>query len=70
MKKNYYVNEKAQNNGDHEVHEESCKYMPSLENRRYLGVFESCQDAVLAAKIYYKNTANGCYYCSNVCHTR
>jgi hypothetical protein len=35
----YYVNKNAQSNGDHEVHKESCSYLPNLENRIYLGVF-------------------------------
>lgn len=65
----YYVNKKAQSNGDHEVHDEYCDYLPSSENRIYLGVFSSCTGAVKKAKEYYIRT-NGCYYCSKDCHTR
>lgn len=66
--KKYYVNKNAQSNGDHEVHEESCSYLPTTENRRYLGEFYSCTGAVTEAKKTY-STANGCFYCCNSCHT-
>lgn len=69
MKKKYYVNEKSQTNGDNEVHAEGCKEMPTLMNRKYLGEFSNCHDAVLTAKREYRR-ANGCYYCSIECHTR
>lgn len=64
----YYVNRNAQSNGDHEVHEDNCQYLPSPDNRIYLGNFTNCQDAVEAAKKYY-NQVNGCYFCSRPCHT-
>ncbi len=64
----YYVNENAQDNGDHEVHREGCSWLPSVENRRYLGQFESCSPAVKEAKKHY-DQVNGCYHCSNACHT-
>lgn len=63
----YYVNNNAQPNGDHEVHRDGCNYMPA--NKTYLGVFNNCQDAVRAARAYY-NQVNGCYFCSNACHTQ
>lgn len=65
--KKYYVNKVAQANGDHEVHVEGCKYMPS--DRIYLGEFINCQDAIKEAKRHFKQT-NGCYYCSEPCHTQ
>ncbi len=65
---NYYVNKNAQTNGDHEVHETGCSYMPLDENRIYLGFFYNCADAVKEARKYY-NQVNGCYYCSRPCHT-
>lgn len=64
----YYVNKNAQSNGDHEVHKEGCSFMPNAENRTYLGDFTNCRDAVRAAKKHYAQS-NGCYYCSNECHT-
>jgi hypothetical protein len=64
----YYVNTQAQSNGDHEVHTSSCSFIPSLNNRKYLGVFSNCRDAVKEAKKSYPKS-NGCYYCCNTCHT-
>lgn len=64
----YYVNRNAQNNGDHEVHGSGCSYMPDAANLQYLGDFNSCRDAVRAARNYYSQT-NGCFYCSYECHT-
>lgn len=62
----YYVNNNAQANGDHEVHKEGYKYMPS--NKKYLGAFASCYGAVTQAKKTYVNS-NGCMTCSAECHT-
>ena len=64
----YYVNKKAQANGDHEVHKSDCDYLPSQENRLRLGDFLNCYDAVREAKRYYP-TADGCAHCSPECHT-
>jgi hypothetical protein len=62
----YYVNNRAQDNGDHEVHVQGCSKMPS--DKKYLGDFYSCQPAVVEAKrTYWKS--NGCYWCSRDCHT-
>lgn len=65
----YYVNKNEQDNGDHEVHKSGCAWMPEVENRIYLGDFSNCSQAVKKAKEYY-NQVNGCYYCSNDCHTQ
>lgn len=65
----YYVNTKAQSNGDHEVHKDVCDHLPDVSNRKYLGVFSNCHDAVIEAKKTYSK-ADGCYYCCNACHTR
>ncbi len=62
----YYVNNRAQTNGDHEVHEAGCYYMPI--DKKYLGNFSNCKDAVNEAKKTHKQS-NGCYWCSNKCHT-
>ena len=68
MKLKYYVNNEAQFNGDHEVHIENCPYYLSMKNKTYLGEFESCDDAVKAAKKIHRQT-NGCIRCSRPCHT-
>ncbi|PPT36228.1 hypothetical protein XarjCFBP7653_17265 [Xanthomonas arboricola] len=64
---NYYVNNKSQPTGEHEVHKESCIHLPT--DRINLGVFFNCKDAVAAAKSYYSNV-DGCFWCSRDCHTR
>jgi hypothetical protein len=64
----YYVNKNAQSNGDHEVHRYDCYFVPSEENRIYLGDFWSCEAAVIKAKQYYSQV-NGCKHCSPDCHT-
>ena len=64
----YYVNKNAQNNGDHEVHKQGCKFILSDHNRLYLGDFSNCYSAVMEAMKHYPQS-NGCYYCSNECHT-
>ena len=65
---NYYVNDNAQANGDHEAHVQGCEHMPNPENRTYLGPFTDCKGAVVEAKKTYPKS-NGCYYCSKPCHT-
>ena len=65
----YYVNQNAQDNGDHEVHRSDCDRLPNEANREYLGVFSRCQDAVSEAKRRGYKRANGCYYCSRECNT-
>ncbi|KYP14144.1 hypothetical protein [Flavihumibacter sp. CACIAM 22H1] len=67
--KKYYVNEKEQDNGDHEVHHEDCIYLPAAQNRSYLGQFSNCAEAVKEARKLYKQV-NGCKTCSNQCHTQ
>ena len=64
----YYVNNNAQENGDHEVHKKSCKYCPDANSRIYLGYFPNCKEAVRIAGEKFTQV-NGCYYCSKECHT-
>ncbi len=64
----YYVNKNAQSNGDHEVHRTGCAWLPNVENRIYLGLFYGCHSAVQEAGTHYTKV-NGCYFCSNACHT-
>ena len=64
----YYVNKKAQSNGDHEVHQTvGCPTPADEANRLYLGDFDSCHGAVLEAKKYYSQS-DGCANCSPDCH--
>jgi len=69
MKKKYYVNSNPQVGGEHEVHTETCIFLPSQENRTYLGEFEYCEGAVSAAKRFYYNV-DGCFYCASGCHQK
>lgn len=64
----FYVNKNAQLNGDHEVHRITCNWLPDVENRIYLGDFETSQEAVRKAREYYTHV-NGCYYCCPESHT-
>lgn len=68
MMKKYYVNRNKQSNGDHEVHHSDCPYLPTAENRKYLGEFYTCDAAVREAKKTYEKS-NGCKTCSPACHT-
>lgn len=65
----YYVNDNAQANGDHEVHVETCSFLPARTNRTYVGEYSSCSPAVKKARERW-NQVNGCYYCCNPCHTQ
>jgi len=65
----YYVNKNAQPTGEHEVHALGCKYLPSEENRIYLGFFTNSRDAIREAKKYYSNV-DGCFFCCPESHTR
>ena len=65
----YYVNKMTQATGEHEVHAEICTFLPSPNNRLYLGEFNSPREAVEEAKKYYSKV-DGCYYCCYPAHTR
>ena len=65
--KHYYVNSVPQPNGDHEVHCEGCLWMPSINNRIYLGYFASSKEALAAAKWRY-SSADGCMHCCPEIH--
>ena len=64
----YYVNKNKQANGDNEVHVHGCSFLPSVQNREYLGNYDNCRPAVAKANRLGYN-ANGCYFCSRPCHT-
>ena len=63
----YYVNKNAQANGQHEVHRATCSWLPTVENRLYLGDFTSSAQAIREAKKYYANV-DGCAYCCPESH--
>lgn len=63
----YYVNTRPKVGQNHEVHKDGCDYMPL--NKKLLGLFSNCEDAVKKAKETYSD-ADGCYFCCRPCHTR
>lgn len=68
----FYINRNAQEDGYHEVHNGSvnCSHPPLLENRIEIGYYNTCADAIAAARAANPGLQiDGCYYCTN-CHTR
>lgn len=66
----YYLDSKAQINGNHEIHKLDCHYFPSAANRIQIGKFNSCDEALTMAKEKYSpSKINGCFYCVKECHT-
>ena len=65
----YIFNKNVDNNGNHEVHTNSCSYLPAEENRVPLGFHLNCTSAISTAKTLYPGSSfDGCYYCSKACH--
>lgn len=66
----YCINRNQQSNGDHEVHQNPCVYLPAPENQIDLGYHANCFAAVAHAKAQWpQSRINGCAYCSTACHT-
>lgn len=59
----FFVDNRAQPDGAHEVHAVGCKRMAS--DKRYLGDFMSCEVAVLEARKEYWQIA-GCMRCLDI----
>lgn len=65
----YYFNNTTDTNGNHEVHVETCSWLPSSLNRTYIGNFSNCSDAIRQAKNDYPyRTFDGCYWCCRANH--
>lgn len=65
----YYFYDYTDKKGNHEVHTVTCSFLPSPENRTYLGDFSSCQAAIQSAKSDFPlRSFDGCYFCSKPCH--
>ena len=70
MLEHYYYNLNTDLKGNHEVHRADCSYLPLPQNREYIGLFNSCRDAILKAKFKTgKENFDGCYWCARECHT-
>lgn len=62
----YFVNRKPNNDGYHEVHNEECKNLPISINCFYLGMFITCEEAMLEAASTFQYS-NGCHHCIAEC---
>lgn len=58
----FYVDQKAQGDGSHQVHRGICKLLPPNEDRMFLGYFDKHEEPVLLAKKWFPN-ATGCIHC-------
>jgi len=66
----YYFHNTVDDKGNHEVHTKSCSYLPALSNRTFIGYEHSCSDAIKRAKQEHPyKSFDGCFFCSNSCHT-
>ncbi|ASD67027.1 hypothetical protein [Pseudoalteromonas piscicida] len=56
--------------GNYELHNEgACKHLPDIENREYIGRYDSDFQALLIAKVKYPNrNIDGCIHCCNSIH--
>ncbi len=69
MLKHYYFNKNTDNRGNHEVHVESCEFMPAVLNREYIGYEDNCKNAITRATSKTgKYNFDGCYFCCKPCH--
>lgn len=66
----YYVNPNRDDSGNHEVHKQDCSWLALIKNPVYLGIFSTCHEAVAEAIRRLFIPADGCWWCSRVCHTR
>ena len=62
----YYVNNKAQDTGEHEIHKKGCDFFPG--DNTYLGYFTDCQGATEKAEKLYADV-DGCLFCNEECHS-
>ena len=62
----YYSNNTLQDNGDHDVHEDTCLFVPLIKTN--VGIHEICVPAVAKVNIFFP-TADGYAACSPLCHT-
>lgn len=60
--KYYILNSLAQPNGDHEVHNATCTYLPELKNQISLGYCHDDFEALMKARQCFAK-ADGCAFC-------
>lgn len=66
--KRYYLNIVQKRNGDNELHNEFCLYVPVIINAKYIGEFPNEIEALKEAIKDFPN-ANGCKYCCAASYT-
>ncbi|WP_256968969.1 hypothetical protein [Enterococcus faecalis] len=65
----YIVNKNIDDNGRHEVHQDTCTRLPNKENQLDIGYHSDCTEAI--QYIQNQNPAHlfdGCWYCSPACN--
>mgnify|MGYP003429043411 FL=1 len=64
MKHKYYVNKRRQtgSGNNNEIHRDGCPWTWMPSDAKYLGEFDSSEDALQAAKRTYPD-ADGCAHC-------
>lgn len=65
----YFVSKFPLSNGKYEMHEASCRNLPSKDRLMSLGSFKDCIHAMKEAKKYFQNT-DGCLLCCRRCHKK
>jgi hypothetical protein len=63
LRKHYYLDEPAIADGARELHTEYCIRLPLVQNRFFLGEFESGADALATARTAYPNVIDR-WFCS------
>lgn len=65
----YYINRNTSDHGEHELHKETCSYLPDADNRILIGSFNSDSEALNVAKVL-KSTwlIDGCKWCCPSIH--
>ena len=67
---NYRLNIQQQNNGEHELHKQGCRFYPLL-NFENIGMFDNCELALLKAKRTHPyKIVNACPHCAFLCYSR
>jgi hypothetical protein len=64
----YYINTNPNQTGKYEVHTSDCTFLLSFLNRKYLGDFKSCSDAIKKAEETF-DTVKACRNCNAEYHT-
>lgn len=65
----YYFNSSPDEHGYHEVHSQTCSYLPNSSHMVDIGYCDSCHEALSLARYKYPSLKfDGCYWCCPECH--